>query len=185
MREITAAFFAKEDRGATVRRLDKRDQVAKQSAARQSRRLVRLCAPNQRQDCNARLDCQVEVATPFVNARVPHHFPLFAKARSQDCSDRIRNLELVSAPFRSVRSRRSTLLFPPSRFRGCCAPSGNLDSSPRPRGNMFPRRGTCGSAPRSYSPRIEATPRQQGKRLTEDLLVAAPRPILLQLRREQ
>src|SRR5438105_859741 len=151
MREITAAFFAKEDRGATVRHLDKRDQVAKQSAAQESRRLVRLCAPNQRQGCNARLDCQVAVARPF----------------------------------RSVRSRRSTLLFPPSRFRGCCAPSGNLDSSPPPRGNMFPRRGTCGSAPRSYSPRIEATPRQQGKRLTEDLLVAAPRSILLQLRREQ
>src|SRR5438128_1537468 len=151
MREITAAFFAKEDRGATVRRLDKRDQVAKQSAARQSRRLVRLGAPNQRQGCNARLDCQVEVATPFDNAPAPHQFPLFS----------------------------------PSQFRGCCAPSGNLDSSPRPRGNMFPRRGTCGSAPRSYSPRIEATPRQQGKRLTEDLLVAAPRSILLQLRREQ
>src|SRR5207302_640522 len=83
-REITAAFFAKEDRGATVRRLDKRDQVAKQSAARQSRRLVRLCAPNQRQGCNARLDCQVEVATPFDNAPAPHQFPLFRATDSRD-----------------------------------------------------------------------------------------------------
>src|SRR5437660_8445537 len=103
MREITAAFFAKEDRGATVRRLDKRDQVAKQSAARQSRRLVRLCAPNQRQGCNARLDCQVEVATPFDNALAPHQFPLFPATDSLDCNGRLENPAPASAPDHSKR----------------------------------------------------------------------------------
>src|SRR6266516_1771996 len=97
MREITAAIFAKEDREATVRHLDKRDQVAKQSAAQQSRRLVRLCAPNQRQGCNARLECQVEVETPFDNAPAPHQFLLFRATASRDCHGPLENPAPASA----------------------------------------------------------------------------------------
>src|SRR6266516_1772037 len=103
MREITAAIFAKEDREATVRHLDKRDQVAKQSAAQQSRRLVRLCAPNQLQGCNARLDCQVEVATPFDNTTAPHQFLLFRETDSRDCNGRLEDPAQASASDHSKR----------------------------------------------------------------------------------
>src|SRR5437870_2776729 len=103
MRKITVVFFAPGDREATVRHLDKRDQDAKQSEAQQSRRLVRLCAPNQRQGCNARLECQVEVETPLDNAPASNQFPLFRATDSRECNGHLENSAPASAHDHSKR----------------------------------------------------------------------------------